>query len=125
MLIGYAIECALKGLWCKRGNVIVRGGRYIGIPGAGDHTLVQLAQKVGFTPSKAEENVLSRIAKFIVFAGRYPISKKSNEMLPSGLPGLRSVDVGFFSKQDFRTANAILNKVISLISGKKRPAIPR
>ena len=32
MLLGYAIECALKGLWVKSGNKIVQGGRYVGIP---------------------------------------------------------------------------------------------
>src|SRR5688572_5948664 len=35
MLLGYAAECSLKGLWVKAGNSIVKDGRYVGVRGAG------------------------------------------------------------------------------------------
>jgi len=50
MLFGYAIECALKGLWVKRKNKLVVNGRCLRVPGAGDHELLQLSQKVWFLP---------------------------------------------------------------------------
>ena len=125
MLIGYAIECALKGLWIKKGNTIVRRGRYVRVPGARDHDLVQLARQVGFSASNLEADVLGGMSKFATFAGRYPIAKTPDAMQPNQLDGFGPVDVCFFSKRDFRTANSILNKVITLISGKKRRAIPR
>src|SRR5262245_57038071 len=46
MLLGYAIECALKGLWVKAGEKIVNGNNFLGVPGAGEHQLRQLAQIV-------------------------------------------------------------------------------
>ena len=125
MLIGYAIECALKGLWVKEGNKVVHDGRYVGVPRAGDHDLVQLSRQVGFSPTKLEAEVLVRLSKFVTFAGRYPIAKIPDPMRPYQRDGFGPVDVGFFSKRDFRTANSILNKVISRISGKKRRAISR
>jgi hypothetical protein len=125
MLLGYAIECALKGLWVKKGNKIVHSGKYVRVPGARDHDLFHLALRVGFSPSELEADVLARMSEFVTFAGRYPIAKTPDAMQPNQHSGFGPVDVCFFSKQDFRTANSILNKVISLISGKKQRAIPR
>ncbi len=121
MLLGYAIECAMKCYWVKRGNQIVQNGRFIGVPGAGaEHNLVQLAKVVNFAPTQREADVLTRLAKFIRFAGRYPIAKDPGDMAPREIHGLGKIDIGFFSKADFRTCLSILNKLMSLISGKKR-----
>jgi len=122
MLLGYAIECAFKGLWVKKGNKIVQGGRYVGVPKCQDHNLVQLSGAVGLSPSKTETDVLHRLTKFVKFAGRYPVAQKPEEMQPYKISVVGRVDIGFFSKRDFRTAQSILNKAISLISGKKRRA---
>ena len=121
MLLGYAIECAMKCYWVKRGNSIVQNGKFIGVPGAGaEHNLVQLSKVVGFTPIQREADLLTRLAKFIRFAGRYPIAKNPDDMAPRQGDGLGKVDTGFFSKADFRTCLSILNKLMSLISGKKQ-----
>ena len=89
--------------------------------GAGaDHNLVQLARAVEFTPTARENDVLSRLSKFIRFAGRYPIAKLPSDMAPREIDGLGKLDVGYFSKTDFRTCLSILNKIMTLISGKKR-----
>jgi hypothetical protein len=120
MLLGYAIECALKGLWVKGGNKIVAGGKYIGVTGAKDHDLAQLAKAVGFSLTVAESDVLQRLSKFVRFAGRYPVARTSDEMRPHAVSVIGKVDVGFFSKHDFRIAKSALNKIICRISGKKR-----
>lgn len=121
MLLGYAIECAMKCCWVKRGSNMVHNGKFIGVPRAGaEHNLVQLAKVVGFAPTQREADVLNRLAKFIRFAGRYPIAKNPEEMAPRHIDGLGKIDIGFFSKADFRTCLSILNKLMSLISGKKR-----
>ena len=86
MLLGYAVECALKALWVrKKGNDLVRNGKYVGVKGAGDHNLVQLAQQAGFIPTAVEAQVLRRLTKFATFAGRYPVAKTVDEMRPDGL----------------------------------------
>ncbi len=120
MLLGYAIECALKGLWVKDGHKIATGGRYVGVTGAKDHDLMQLAKAVGFSLTVAETDVLRRLSKFVRFAGRYPVAKTADEMRPHDVPIIGKVDAGFFSRQDFRTAQSALNKIVSRISGKKR-----
>lgn len=120
MLLGYAIECALKGLWVKSGHKIVAVGKYVGVAGAKDHDLTQLAKAVGFSPTAAEADVLRRLSKFVRFAGRYPVAKTPDEMRAHGASVIGKIDVGFFSKQDFRTAKSVLNKIVSGISGKKR-----
>jgi len=120
MLLGYALECGMKCYWVKCGNKIVQNGKFVGVRGAGaEHNLVQLAKVVGFTPTQREADVLTRLAKFIRFAGRYPIAKNPDDMAPREIDGLGKIDSGFFSKADFRTCLSILNKLMSLISGKK------
>jgi hypothetical protein len=122
MLMGYAIECGLKGIWVRRGHKFVLNGKYQGV--GNDHNLIALAQKVGFQTTPLEADVLKRLSKFSRFAGRYPISKASEEMAPYDVPSVGKVDVGFFSKRDFRIAQSLINKVISQMSGKKRRVIP-
>jgi hypothetical protein len=73
----------------------------------------------------AETDVLQHLSKFVRFAGRYPVAKTPDEMRPLEIPVVGKVDVGFFSKRDFRTAQSTLNKIISQISGKKRRVIPQ
>jgi hypothetical protein len=124
MLLGYAIECALKGLWVKKGNKVVENGKYVGVGKGKDHDLVQLSRAVGFSPTMTETDVLHRLSKFLRFAGRYPVAKKPDEMQPYEVSMIGKVDVGFFSKRDFRTVQSILNKIISQISGKKRRVFP-
>jgi hypothetical protein len=95
MLLGYAIECAVKGLWVRSGKKIVKDGKFVGVPVA-DHDLLRLSKIVGFSPSTAETNVLEKLTKFIRFAGRYPIAKNANDMVPYTIPTVGPVDVGFF-----------------------------
>jgi len=126
MLMGYAIECALKALWVKKGNKVVdvKKGKYVGVGKSQHHELVQLSHAVGFSLTMTETDVLYRLSKFVRFAGRYPVAKRPDEMRPYEVPVIGKVDVGFFSKRDFRTVQSILNKIISQVSGKKRRAIP-
>ena len=121
MLLGYAIECAMKCYCVKRCNKIVKNGSFVGVQGAGaDHNLVQLGKAVGYKPTDRESDVLTRLSKFIRFAGRYPIAKRPDDMAPRDIDGLGKLDIGYFSKGDFRTCLSILNKLMTLISGKKR-----
>jgi hypothetical protein len=91
---------------------------------ATDHNLVQLANVVGLVPNPRERDVLTRLSKFIRFAGRYPIAKLPADMVPLEIDGLGKLDVGYFSKADFRTCLSILNKIMTMVSGKKRRTFP-
>src|SRR5262245_22288958 len=80
MLSGLAVECLFKALWVKRGNRLTSERKYVGIPGAGDHDLVQLAVVVHFTLSDFEKDVLTRLSHFIEYGGRYPIPRNADKL---------------------------------------------
>ena len=122
MLLGYAIECALKALWVQQGNALIRNGRYVPVPGARDHDLSELARAVSFASTEPERQTLRRLSKFAQFAGRYPVAKTAEAMRPDGLT---QTDVGFFSRQEFRVAESVLNKITRHLSAKKRRVFPR
>ncbi len=75
LLYGFCIECLFKCLWVKNGNNIVDNGKYIGIPGANDHKLHELADKVNFSLSGNERDALISLSVIITSSGRYPVSK--------------------------------------------------
>ena len=75
LLYGFCIECLFKCLWVKNGNNIVDNGKYIGIPGANDHKLHELADKVNFSLSENERDALISLSVIITSTGRYPVSK--------------------------------------------------
>lgn len=75
MLRGFAVECLLKGLYVKARNTLASGGKYVGVKGAGDHNLLQLAIAVRFALTPPQKDVLKRLSIIMVGAGRYPITK--------------------------------------------------
>ncbi|MGH9466785.1 MAG: hypothetical protein ACRD1Y_05465, partial [Terriglobales bacterium] len=75
MLVGYSLECALKGLWVRKNNKLVENGKYSRPPGGRDHDLVHLASATGFPLNQKETEIIRRLSKFAQFAGRYPIAK--------------------------------------------------
>ena len=79
LLYGFCIECLFKCLWVKNGNDIVDNGKYIGIPGANDHKLHELADKVNFALSESERDALISLSVIITSSGRYPVSKFWND----------------------------------------------
>ena len=76
MLRGYAIECLLKGIWVSQGNQIVQNGKYIGVTGANQHNLIELAKKVNLRLTNQEKDILIRLTNCVTGFGRYPIQKK-------------------------------------------------
>ena len=80
MLRGMAIECLLKALWLKRGNVFVKDGHFKKVADAAAHNLPQLAHAVALAPSELEIDMLRRLSHFIEYGGRYPIPKKPEKM---------------------------------------------
>jgi hypothetical protein len=114
MLLGYAFECGLKGLWVQKGNRIVADGRLQRIANVGDHELLQLANAVGIAeiePTMEELDALNRLTPFIRFAGRYPIPITPEEMKPRAVAGQGKIAPGFYSLADFAVAERLLNRM--------------
>ena len=126
MVLGYAIECALKGLWVKEGNKLVADGRYVGVPNAGDHELGQLARKISpaasISVSTGEYNLLDRLTAFVVYAGRYPIPLNAEQSKPVTVAGRGKQVSSFFSATDFQTAELLLNRLSRFLNPYLPPA---
>jgi len=75
MLRGYAVECLMKALYRKRNmGLLAKDGRFMRIPGTGDHDLLQLGQVLALSFSPPEEDMLKRLHLYVVAYGRYPIA---------------------------------------------------
>ena len=91
MLLGMVLECLFKGIHIKRYRVweepdrahaIARDGKYVGIPGTGDHQLVAIADASAVILTQQERAVVARLTDFVLYAGRYPIPVKVENMRP-------------------------------------------
>ena len=121
MLLGMALECILKGMYIKRHRVwedptkahaLVKNDIYVGVKGAGDHELLQLAAAAGVTVSQPEEKILTRLTDFIKYAGRYPISMRVEEMRPVKTPDRRTVARGYISGAELERAETLTNRLM-------------
>lgn len=119
MLRGMAIECSLKALWLHSGGVLVRNGKYRGIPGAKNHDLFsiynQLRLKCSIILSQEELLLLSRVSYAIV-EGRYPISKSFSNSYPSSpVPNNKVKWNKIEFSKDEKTFRSIYRKILAQI----------
>jgi hypothetical protein len=86
MLRGMAIECLFKALWLHYGGVLVKNGKYRGIPEAKDHDLFSIYnniyKKCNLNLTHEELLMLSRFS-FAITNGRYPIQRSFTCSYPS------------------------------------------
>ena len=117
MLLGMALECLLKGMYIKRHRVwadptkehaLVKDGAYVG-PG---HNLPDLADAAGVTVSPSERSILARLTDFIVYAGRYPISKQVKDMEPVKTPDGHTVARDCISGAELERAETLTNRLM-------------
>ena len=121
LLLGFALECLLKGMWIKTHKAwlekntpfsLTRNGRYVGIPGAGDHELKQLAVAAKVKVSPSERAVLERLSGFVKFAGRYPVATASEQMKPKKMPGGKKVTPTFITTPELELAEALASRLM-------------
>lgn len=116
MLRGMAVECMLKALWLKRGNVIVRDGKYFGVRGAGQHDLPQLASATGFQIDAVETDLLRRLSHFIQYGGRYPVPRDASQLMLIPSPGGgRGAPTSWSTPADQHSFNEIVRRLSTLL----------
>jgi hypothetical protein len=111
MLIGFAIECFLKARWIAAGNPIVKNGRMVDIPGAGDHQLVQLADATEYRLTKQQRDVLGRLTALVLFVGRYPIPRTAEGLKPQRTTDGETLTPRVFRRADFTAVEAIASRL--------------
>lgn len=78
---GFAIECLLKRYWIHAGNQVSDEGKYkIRTIKRENHDLAHIADAVGFEISDDERVALTKLSWFARSLGRYPISKKWQDL---------------------------------------------
>ncbi len=116
MLKGMAIECFLKALWVKRGHKLAKDGKYVGISGAADHDLVQLAEVLQLTLDGLEKDVLRRLSHFVEYGGRYPVPKDAEKLQLTRSPrGGRSSATHWMTPSDELTFDALIKRLDQLL----------
>jgi hypothetical protein len=129
MLLGLALECLLKGLWIKKHQAwldknrdfsLTRNGKYVGIPGAGDHDLKQLADAAKLDTSRTEAAVLERLTGFVMFAGRYPIAKMPKLMKPRRTGGAEAASPKYITATEMRLADRLARRLMKEIEPWKK-----
>ncbi len=116
MLRGMAIECLLKALWLRHGNTLVKDGRYVGVHGAGDHDLPQLASASKFAISDLETDLLRRLSHFIQYGGRYPVPREAAKLKPTRTPGGGAVPATTWSSPaDGKLFDALVLRLSSVL----------
>lgn len=75
MLLGLAIENALKGLVVARGGAVVVEGSNVRMPwpGSRGHALVQLAQLAGVAFGADDAELLDKLTTFVLWGAKYPV----------------------------------------------------
>lgn len=116
MLDGMAIECLLKAAWVKRGHKLAKDGKYLGVPGAGDHDLVQLAGALKLKLSALETDTLRRLSHFIEYGGRYPVPKDADKLQLTRAPtGGRAAATTWCTPNDYVQFEAIVRRLDQLL----------
>ena len=106
MLLGMAIECMLKGIYIKAGNRLTAEGRFLRVPDAGLHQLTQIADAGAYPINDEERRILEKLSGFILFAGRYPIPRRWQQMRPAN-----GVSPKFISKADLAIAEGLVERL--------------
>jgi hypothetical protein len=83
MLRGMALEAYFKAIWVKRGNELVKSHKFVGVPGVKSHDLVKLSEVLSLPISPKHRELLSRLSRYVEYAGRYPISKRAEKFWPT------------------------------------------
>jgi hypothetical protein len=80
MLVAFGIECLIKAIWLKQGNVTARDGKYVPIIKDGErHDLVKLCNAIKFALNKQEVGVHERIWDIAGSISRYPIALRTSQ----------------------------------------------
>jgi hypothetical protein len=121
MLLGMALECLLKGAYIKRYRVweeedkahaLVKDGKLVRPADTGDHQLLQWADAAAVSLSQQERSALNRLTDFVVFAGRYPIPVRVQDMRPVKDAGGRTVARRYITSEELETAEALANRLM-------------
>ena len=107
LLAGLSIENLTKGILIGRHPEAINADKFdlkLIVNGQGGHDLVYLANQVNIPYTATELNLMSRLAKFVIWAGKYPIHLKAKE---SDSPSFLTIDFDDIDKLFARLAGIL------------------
>jgi len=117
VLIAYAIENLFKATLVHRNRESLRNQLLLSLPRyVSEHDLIKLAHRVSFSISVSDEDLLARLTRNSVWAGRYPV--------PTGPDGSRAVQqysdgrvylIAFFAPKDVDLLHDLLDRIMSFV----------
>lgn len=120
MIAGYSIECILKAIYISYQEDVSSEGKFnIEWPGSG-HNLEELVNliknelKLKFDLDQDEKFLLKRFSAYTSWAGRYPFSKKVDDILPVKIPPKGRGPVTSTSSKDENTYQGLYIKLINV-----------
>ena len=118
LLVAYAVENFFKGLLVHRNRAELRGWVLSSLPQyLNEHDLIKLAKRVGFSTDVAEQDLLTRLSRNSIWAGRYPV--------PTGPDGTRALKqykdgrvylTALFYRDDARRVHDLLDRLRSCVA---------
>jgi hypothetical protein len=123
MLAGFAIENVLKGIRVQQLNAetqVTEGDKRIKSL-TNTHNLSKLATDAGLTVSSEESKLLVKLTDRILWSGRYPRPKRSEDFLKED-PNTGSFEIAASSPSDWPCFVALFNSLIERIPPSKRGA---
>lgn len=116
MLVGYAIENLLKAAIVRKKALDFKQKFRLNqnyFPSElKDHKLVVLAGKADFTFSLEEEDLLRRLTRHAIWAGRYPVPLQYNKTALSEIfSNGRKYSIGWFGESDIKRLNALVARI--------------
>lgn len=98
LLAGLAIENLIKGLSIKKDSALIDNGKLD--QSLGKHDLLALARKAGVRLTEEERSLVERLTEYVIWAGRYPIPKRSDSYLLRGAGGSGSAPTVYWTRND-------------------------
>ena len=105
LLVGLAIENLAKGIYVARHPSVCSSDN---LPRElTTHKAIELLESLDVGLSQAEIGLLERIETFVLWAGRYPIPLKLDDLLPRNQPGGGFSPLTFVTSADFEMIESL------------------
>lgn len=112
LLAGFAIECLMKSVLVRRGDGRNEKGEFV----LRSHDLMKYAEMIPLPLSNLHAEVLERVTAYILWAGRYPVPLKADDLKPRARSGNRIGPVpGHWEGQDWEPIRDIVRTLKGML----------
>jgi len=109
LLVGLAIENLVKGIYVARNPTACSSDN---LPSElTKHKTIEFFERLDLSFSQAEGHLLERIETFVLWAGRYPIPRKLDDLLPRNHPEGGSGPLTYVTSTDFEMLEALISRL--------------